>query len=274
MIGPALPVETPDLPGVGIPADDWPAYFGATLSGDLIDPQQVLSGREREDREEFLRQHADDSKIGLKVMVFEADQRLPTDVDELVAGRLPTGAPTAVVLYRMGEPTRAELVFSEDLRAELPITEAGRMVGQAARAAEEKVGDLDQFKEFCLQISIRLYWIERSLGWIDETEEGAFEEKPEPVSVVSRSELVRESFRSAWKIGGLPLLVCCSAFISFLVLRFVIRSRRRYRFPEFEIDPRLGGAHGAGIGAVISFGNTTQSPSAQKSPTVDCLGGI
>jgi len=273
-LGPALPEEGLDLPGVAIPADDWPAYFGDEAGSDLVDPQGLLNSRERKERMEFLQYHADDSKIALEVMIFDEDQRFPSDLDALVEPRLSGAEPKALILYRMGQPDRTEMWFSDDLAEEIPQVEVGRLVGQAARAAEEEIGGLDQFKEFCMQVSIRLYWIERSLGWIDETSEPAPMPIQEVAEEVSRSELVKEAFRGAWNTGGVPLIVALSAFISFSVLRWVIRSNRRYRFPEFESESRLGGAHGAGIGAVISFGSTTQSPSAQKTPTVDCLGGI
>ncbi|MBK1827149.1 hypothetical protein [Haloferula rosea] len=272
--GPSLPEEGLGLPGVAIPADCWPDYFGGPAEDDLVDPQGLLNSRERKDREEFLRYHADDSRIRLRAMIFDHDQRFPSDMERHLEPWLSSGEPTALLLYRMGEPARAELHFSSDLAQEVPRVEVGRLIGQAARAAQEEVGDLDQFKEFCLQVSIRLYWIERSLGWVEEPADTIPVAEPEPIEEASGSELIKEAVRGAWDAGGLPFLVALSSFISFAVLRFIIRSRRRYRFPEFEMDPRLGGAHGAGVGAVISFGSTTQSPSAQKSPTVDCLGGI
>ena len=46
--------------------------------------------------------------------------------------------------------------------------------------------------------------------------------------------------------------------------RPVLRRRARYRFPEFEVEPRLGGPHAAGVGAVISFGRAAPSPAFQR----------
>lgn len=42
------------------------------------------------------------------------------------------------------------------------------------------------------------------------------------------------------------------------------RSKARLRFPEFDVEPRLGGSHAAGIGAVISFGSPAIPPAMQR----------
>jgi hypothetical protein len=52
----------------------------------------------------------------------------------------------------------------------------------------------------------------------------------------------------------------------------IARHRARFRFPSFDVPPRLGGSHAAGIGAVISFGSTTQSPSSQRNDMPNYLG--
>lgn len=272
-LGPLLPDGNFEATGIGISAEHWDDYFGEDVEGELVDPQRLLGKQDRKHGEEFLQRHAEDSKIALKVMLFQAEQRFPADLPKLLASQLDSDEPLALLLYPMGDPARAELLFSPDLAVQLLDTEPARLVGQSAVPALKKVGELDEFREFCLQMSIRLYWVERSLGWIDESTAGVPEPKPEPVQV-KRSDLVKEAFRQAWEVGGLPFIVAMSAFLSFSVLRFLLRSRRRHRFPEFDIEPRLGGDHGAGIGAVLSFGSTTQSPSVQKSQTVDYLGGI
>jgi hypothetical protein len=274
VFGPLPPEETLELPGVAISMEHWDAYFGSDVDGLLVDPCRLLSSLERKEREEFLRQHADDSKIGLRVMIFKTDQRFPSELETLLAPQWSSGEPMALLLYRMGEPDRAELLFDPDLAAELSTTETRRLVGRSAMAAEKKIGALDQLKEFCVQVSIRLYWIEDSLGWVNQSTGEQKVIEPPAEEEVSRSEAVTEAFRKTWESAGLPAMIALSAIICFAVLRWVMRMRRRFRFPEFEMEPRLGGEHAAGIGAVIFFGSTTQSPSAQKSPTADCLGGI
>jgi hypothetical protein len=49
------------------------------------------------------------------------------------------------------------------------------------------------------------------------------------------------------------------------------RGRARFRFPEFEVEPRLGGSHAAGIGAVISFGSSAIPPALQRNQVPDYM---
>ena len=49
------------------------------------------------------------------------------------------------------------------------------------------------------------------------------------------------------------------------------RRRARYQFPEFDVEPRLGGAHAAGVGAVISFASAAVTPASQRDQVPDYL---
>ncbi len=73
------------------------------------------------------------------------------------------------------------------------------------------------------------------------------------------------------KQGG---MVAVAVFGGLLVLWFAVawwRGRARFRFPEFEVEPRLGGSHAAGIGAVISFGSSAVPPAMQRNRVPDYM---
>lgn len=88
-----------------------------------------------------------------------------------------------------------------------------------------------------------------------------------------RKEAVEEQLESpSWmKLVGAVVaagfggtLVLCSALMWW-------RRRARFRFPEFEVEPRLGGSHAAGIGAVISFGSAAIPPAMQREQLPDYM---
>jgi hypothetical protein len=54
-------------------------------------------------------------------------------------------------------------------------------------------------------------------------------------------------------------------------MNFWLRKRAIYRFPELTVEPRLGGVHGAGVGAVISFAGAAVSPASQRDQRPDYL---
>ena len=69
----------------------------------------------------------------------------------------------------------------------------------------------------------------------------------------------------------LPVAILCASLLAGLVMTGWLRRRARYHFPEFEVEPRLGGPHAAGIGAVISFASAAVPPASQRDQVPDYL---
>jgi hypothetical protein len=70
---------------------------------------------------------------------------------------------------------------------------------------------------------------------------------------------------------ALPVGAVVGGLFLGLILISVFRMKRRYLFPEFNVEPRLGAAHAAGVGAVISFSSAAIPPSAQRDQMPDYL---
>ena len=68
-----------------------------------------------------------------------------------------------------------------------------------------------------------------------------------------------------------PVASAIFTIVLLCVLKAVLRRRAKYFFPEFEVEPRLGGPHAAGVGAVISFGRAAPSPAFQREQLPDYL---
>jgi hypothetical protein len=69
----------------------------------------------------------------------------------------------------------------------------------------------------------------------------------------------------------MPAALVCGALLLLLTLRFWHKRRALYRFPDFEVESRLGGAHAAGVGGVISFANATVPPASQRNQLPEYL---
>jgi hypothetical protein len=269
------PQTAPD-PAAGPPpaaADSVPeryhsAYLGQRPRTFLVDPQQLLGPLDTRERLDFLNYHAGDSAIDLFVYLFGAEQAVPAELraEELVGRFFTEGRPAAVVYYFMGAPGRAELHPGPQLRAVLPGGERRRALESSVMQALKHAEPPRQFEAFLVQMSIRLYWMERMLGGAEEAEPSAApqatrsvaEDPPPGLAGVLRPHLEdARRFALPAAAAGAALLVLAA-----VCLRF--RMRARHRFPDFEVEPRLGGGHAAGVGGVISFASPAVPPATQR----------
>jgi hypothetical protein len=250
------------------------AYFEAKPSGYLVDPQGLLGTRERKDLEAFLSHHAGDSSIDMYVYVFGVDQRIPSDVreEEIVERLYADGKPAAVIYYYVGAPQRSAMYLSPVITDAVSAAEQRRALESSVMQAFGSNIPSDQLEAFLVQMSIRIYWMERmAQGTAAETEESIpGGENGWSFTGVKVQEEVAETPSWMKRVGA----VTAAVFGGLLVLWSAVawwRGRVRFLFPEFEVEPRLGGSHAAGIGAVISFGNPAIPPAMQRKQVPDYM---
>ena len=56
----------------------------------------------------------------------------------------------------------------------------------------------------------------------------------------------------------------CGLLVVLVIWVICLRMRARHVLPDFSVEPRLGGEHGAGVGAVISFASASVPPALQR----------
>jgi hypothetical protein len=263
--------ETP--PDV-IPEQYWPEYFERRPAGFLVDPQGLLGAVETRDRIGFLNYHAGDSSIDLYVYLFKGDQEIPGEVreEELIERLYSQGRPAAVVYYFMGAPQRSVLYLSPSLTDTVSAAEQRRALESSVMQAFKDVEAARQLEGFLVQMSIRIYWMERMSGSV---------RSAPPVAAVVRPAKQVAARESRWaklqpvmEDARRHLAPAC-AMLALLVAAWAARSwhgrRARWHLPEFEVEPRLGGAHAAGVGAVISFASAALPPASQRDQVPDYL---
>jgi hypothetical protein len=251
------------------------AYFESKPAGRLVDPQGLLATRERKDLEAFLDYHAGDSSIDIYVYVFGADQRIPSDVreEEIVERLYSSGKPAAVIYYYVGAPQRSAMYLSPVITDTVSAAEQRRALESSVMQAFGSTVPSDQLEAFLVQMSIRIYWMERmTKGTAAETME-SIPDGESARAFPRKKKMPEESpeIPSWMKLAG---GILAAGFGGSLTLWCAVawwRSRVRFRFPEFEIEPRLGGGHAAGIGAVISFGSPAIPPAMQRNRVPDYM---
>ncbi|MEP4079331.1 MAG: hypothetical protein ABJO14_16045 [Haloferula sp.] len=254
------------------------AYFAKRPETLLVDPQDLLGPSDAHERLTFLDYHSADSQIDFHVYLFGSDQVIPGEVrEEEISERLfSEGKPSLTLFYYLGSPERAEIFLSPGLTDAVSDAERRRVLKSSVLAAQEKSDSISQLEAFCVQTSIRIYWIEKAAGLIEGVSlvGGSMVKNTEAEEEPSRFEALKKWFDVFWwDWGAVTTVSLAGLLIALSSCWFAIR-RAKYRFPEFDVAPRLGGDHAAGVGAVIGFGSTTQSPSTQHSGEPDYFGGI
>lgn len=250
-------------------------YFGERPKHFLVDPQGLLSDKDARDRENFLNYHSGDSAIDLFVYLFDGHQEIPSEVreEEIVERHFSSGKPAVVVYYYLGAPEKSDIYVSPLISDSVSAADQRRALASSVEEALEKPDKVAQFEAFCVQLAIRIYWMERATGLVTEVETTpqlrplakAEKKEEKPSAMKAKVEAVVAEWGPSAGIMGAALLVVAGGLT-------LARRQARYRFPVFDVPPRMGGAHAAGIGAVISFGSTTQSPSSQRNEVPDYLG--
>lgn len=254
-----------------IPENFLPAYFAERPNSFLIDPQGLLSAPEYRNRLNFLTDHSEDSSIDLFVYLIGGGQEIPGDVreEELIERFFSSGRSATVIFYYLGAPQRSALYLSPAMTEQVSAPQQRRALESSVMHAFESTDPAVQFDKFLVQMSIRVYWMEPKSPVLPIVVEPATTLKPEK-KIDGKSQIflgVAEwvlRFKMAIGLVG-GLLVAGGALLRWWL------GRMRYEFPVFDVEPRLGGPHAAGVGAVISFTNTGLPPALQRDQVPDFL---
>jgi hypothetical protein len=122
-------------------------------------------------------------------------------------------------------------------------------------------------------MSIRIYWMERMLA--GESTAKITLPLVTPAAAKNRKSAVdpaKVRWLEEWvRKQAVPVGVLFASVMTAAGFSAWLRSQARYVFPEIDVEPRLGGAHAAGVGAVISFASATVPPASQRDQVPDYL---
>jgi len=260
-------------PAPGIPEKFWMAYFGERPRKFLIDPQGLLSANDTRERLGFLNYHAGDSAIDLFVYVFKGDQEIPGELraEEMAERFFASGRPAAIVWYFQGAPRRAVLHLSPSLTDAVAATEQRRALESSIMQAMAKDNPSAQLEAFLVQMSIRIYWMEQLWrGGAAAGTPASHDDKPAKKSDKKSQMLAKlQPLLEKARRFVLPAAGAVGALVVAALIVAWLRMRTRYRLPALAVEPRLGGDHAAGAGAVISFASANHSLASQREQRPD-----
>ena len=286
---PSIPSDQLDLPepetgdepdGIDrswISQDALLAYFARKPERELMDPQGLLSQQSYNDRAAFLEYHRRDSDVPIYIYLFDGSQEVPAgyDVNDQLRSQLSDQGPALLAYYFLGRPDKAEVAISPSLRDQLSLLEYRRILDTAIREASEKSDPVDQLEGFAVQLSIRMYWVERNLREAKQKQtllSGLADILPAskggaPAQPGAGKEATFRRF-GPWIFGA--FVISIAAALGFVGRRISL-GKRRYTFPEPDAPVRLDAPHAAGIGAVIHFRSPQIPPSSQREQVPDYL---
>jgi len=266
---PTADPATPQSPIVPVPEKFLTAYFDARPEGFLIDPQGLLDEGATHEQLALLKAHADDSPIDLYIYVFAKDQEIPGEVrgEELCERCFATERPTLLVFYFLGAPQQTVLYASPAFPESIPAAEQRQALQSAINQASQKTSPPAQLEAFTIQLTKRIYRMELMLHGISEEADGPKLSKAQAAKLAKNSSSLAERW-ARWRPLALDLAIPGLLIASILAASVgIIGWRRRhaiYRFPELPVEPRLGGQHAAGVGAIIAFASADLPPASQR----------
>lgn len=258
-----------------IPTKFLPAYFAERPSSYLLDPQALLSPADYQARLASLDYHASDSTIDLFVYLLAGDQEIPSDIheEELIERFFSTGRPATLIFYYLGAPQRSAIYLSPALADTVSPAEQRQVLESGIIQALEMTTPSEQLEKFLVQTFRRTYSLERLIS-------GESSAAQTPLASTLATPLSKRRPLPAAKFQHLkelatryakPAAILFGACLALTLLGRWLHHRACYRFPEFEVEPRLGGSYAAGIGAVISFASAAIPPASQRSQVPDYL---
>lgn len=261
-----LPEAGPESMELVVPSEladaDLVTYFSQKSNSLLVDPQKLLSQQEYRDCLSFLEFHASDSKVDLFVYLFDKEQIVPPviKIDDVIAQYQYSDRPAVLVFYFLGAPERSQLHLSPGVMRAVGEADRLRALRNSINQAVMKSHPVDQLDGFCVQMSIRIYSMEKAM------DAGVVAPVQEPqVDAGTRYNQARVGAAKLWlQQWGYPVTLAVVVVLAASLFGLIRRARATFSFVEFDVAPRMGGAHAAGVGAVISYASAKLPPVLQR----------
>ena len=246
-------------------AEAWPG------DDPLIDPGSELAETQAEDLRRFLGYHAEESGIPIVVLLLARDEKLPASasLDVIAQGSLSIRR-AALLVYPIGEPWRARLFLPRAAHEAVSSAYLTRLVEACLTQAAQTSTPEDQLHDYVVQLSIRLFWLQKELAK-SRTSSVAFAdtEQTPPLAEVGPGleQLPNHEATDSVPADHILHLPAASFVTIALLLGFLLavtgrrlyrvaktaaiqrRHRQSWTLPDPDTTPRLEGAFCGGAGA-------------------------
>lgn len=245
------------------------ACFDMKPDNFLLDPQHLITETQAGDLARLLASHAGEARTAIYILAIGPSQTLPAKADlTQIAGGSLCRRPSCLVVYPIGAPQRARLFSSREIAEVTPPGYLAALAQDCIGDARLASDDMAQIERFAIQLSTRIFWLERSYPFAQPASENENIEKikaetetlpeigaPRDAGIAAFWDLAHLrplAHKVAWPLAGIGLLVFLTQWL--VKMRRRRESRMVWLLPEAEVSPRLGGAHSGGCGAMVKYG--------------------
>jgi hypothetical protein len=233
----------------------------------LIDPDHALAETPAEDLRRFLGFHAEQAEIPITLIVLQSNEKLPASVtiDSFAQGSL-SRRRSALLIYPLSEPWRARLFLPSAAHQAVSASYLHRLLEACLTEANRSSLPDDQLHDYVVQLSIRLFWLQKelaqsapsSLAFADPKQtpplaEVGHDAPPLPAPTAASSHTLHLPPASVITIAillGFLLAVAGRRILRNAKANLKKRHHSRiWTLPDKETPPRLGGAFCGGSGA-------------------------
>lgn len=146
-----------------MPLDAWRACEEMPTETRLFDPQGLLSETQAEDLRRLLSFHSGRAGVAAAMVLLDARQKLPlgAELSRLAGGAL-ARVPACIVVYPLGEPDRTRVFFTQAVARVAEPSYLENLASTCIREASSNPDPVEQVQRFGIQLSIRLFWLERA----------------------------------------------------------------------------------------------------------------
>ncbi|MBL9131017.1 MAG: hypothetical protein JNG86_07455, partial [Verrucomicrobiaceae bacterium] len=245
-----------------VPAEFLQAAEEALRTEYLMDPDVLVPEMAHMQMMRLLEFHAQDARIKLYVLILPPGGVLPAlpGLERLASGSL-VRTDSCLLAYPLGEPERARLFVSKSVFDSASTRFLAETAEACAKAAYESSEPHDQLQNYTIELSKRLFWLQKALS----LNSPAPARQPEKLEEFARAnEIPPPQLSSPGFDADSSALAMLGtlAVVAFLSLAYlggtqVVRWRRRrvqtrvWMLPEMEPLTRLGGAFTGGGGGTI-----------------------
>ncbi len=233
----------------------------------LLDPGAELAETQSDDLRRFLGYHAEQAAIPIIVLLLARDEMLPANADlSLFAQGSLSKRRAALLVYPLGEPWRARLFLPAAARQAVSDVFLTRLVEACLNASSNASLPEDQLHDYVVQLSIRLFWLQKELAKSAEASQAfASPSQSAPLTEVGQpASLPVSPAPPAWAPALLPqasliVIATLSLLLVGVLIHRLLRSWRQatskkrllqsWTLPEDDTQPRLGGSFCGGAGA-------------------------